>query len=160
MHVLSYERTDDISCLNGFHCGIYEMDLYIQKSLQSHLNTAKDLCNYIIRENGVVVALCTLKDHKLKIALNDYVDTVAIEYLAVRREVQNQGIGREIISWIVKQTRMEKPEIRIITVDAFMSDITGYSAVAFYKKCGFITIQKKHPMAETVKMALAFNPKE
>lgn len=153
MHELNYIQTDDISCLKGFHCGIYEMDKYIQETLQSHLDTTKGLLNYIITENDVVVALCTLKDDKIKIDDHRYIDTVAIEYLAVRREVQNKGIGREIVSWVVNTTKEIRPEAKFITVDAFMSDVTAYSAVPFYRKCDFIAIQKKHPMSETIKMA-------
>lgn len=154
MHNLSYTQTNDISCLKGFYCGVYEMDYYIQRNLQNHLYTQKNLINYIITEDDVIVALCTLKDHKLNLGSGNYIDTIEIEYLAVRRETQNKGIGRDIITWIKNKIIRERPNIKIITVDAFISDVTAYSAVPFYTKCGFITLQKKHPMSEVVKMAL------
>lgn len=152
MHNLHYKQTSDISDLRGFYCGIYEMDIFIQRSLQNFLNTHPDVRNYIVYENGVAVALLTLKHKNITLVSTDrYIETEYIEYLAVRREVQCKGIGKQIIEWIINGA---PTSIRHISVDAFISDVTAYTAVPFYEKCGFKAIGKKHPMYETVKMLL------
>lgn len=150
MHNLEYIHTDDISELKGFFCGVYEMDFFIQKSMQRVLDTNKDLRNYIVKENNIPVALCTLKVYDMPLSDRyTFLRTEYIEYLAVRRESQCNGVGRQILEWIESNT---SSDIKHIVVDAFISDVTSYTAVPFYKKCGFKAIQNKHPMAETVRM--------
>jgi len=108
MHNLVYTKTDDISCLKGFHCGIYEMDSYIQRSLQSKLDTHKDLNNYIIYENNIVVALCTLRNNKLRIA--SISDVTAYTAVPFYKKCDFKAIEkRHPMSEVVKMIRIIEP---------------------------------------------------
>ena len=37
-HNLTYERTDDMSVLSDFYCGVKDMDFYIHEHLQGKIN--------------------------------------------------------------------------------------------------------------------------
>jgi len=64
--------------------------------------------------------------------------SLGIEWLAVKKEFQNQGIGKELIEKLeklAKKKRLEK--IETITLDKSTPSRTYESTRAFYKKQGF-----------------------
>ena len=66
-HSLDYERTDDMSVLSDFYCGIVEMDDYIHNRLQAKIGAMPDLESYIIREGGSIVAMAAIREKPLEV---------------------------------------------------------------------------------------------
>ena len=154
-HPLEYERTDDMSVLSDFYCGIYDMDKFIHSGLQRSISERAIEC-YIVRMGGAIVAILALCDNIVKFKLdsrNVEIDSVEIEYLAVEKSRREQGIGRQIIDWIIDKVNKERPDINILSVKAYRDLDIGYSAEPFYSKCAFRIISTPHPMQPTVKMA-------
>lgn len=156
-HELYYERTEDISVLSDFFCGIEEMDRFIHNSLQEKLRVSDELKLYIIKENQQVVAITAIKESVIEVHIENVgkidVDSLEIEYLAVKKESQRKHIGKQIIKWIESTAINNYPRSKFVSVRAFQDKDIDYSAVPFYKSCGFRVIQKPHPMANNVKMA-------
>ena len=50
-HSLTYERTDDMSVLSDFYCGVTEMDDYIHNKLQAKIEKMPELESYVVRED-------------------------------------------------------------------------------------------------------------
>jgi len=155
LHNLSYERTDDMSVLFDFYCGIADMDNYIHNHLQDKINSVQELESYIIREKGQIVAMTAIREKPLEFRTSDgeyhTVDALEIEYLAVRKDLRNTGIGETIMDWIDIKARTEHPNCKYLTVNALVDPDFGYSAVPFYEKCHFIP-RKAHAMAEAIRM--------
>lgn len=65
---LIYERTDDMSVLSEFYCGIFEMDDFIHNNLQEAINHYT-LETYIVKdsENEIVAmfSICNKRNHLL-----------------------------------------------------------------------------------------------
>lgn len=156
-HNLEYVKTNNLSDLRDFFCGVDEMDRFIHASLQNKIVENPHLANFIVKEEGIIVAICTIADKRLVLPDGKYLNTIEIEYLAVRHTEQNKGIGRQIIDYLLENIAPTVPDATHLTVHAYISDV--YSAVPFYEKCKFRQIQKKHPMAETVRMARAIKLK-
>ena len=154
-HSLDYERTDDMSVLSDFYCGIGEMDDYIHNRLQDKINGMPELESYIIREGESIVAMTAIREKPLEIRKSDgtrfSIDSLEIEYLAVRKDLREKGIGELIIQWIDEKARNEHPNCRYLSVNALVDPDYGYSAVPFYEKCSFIA-RKSHSMAVAVRM--------
>lgn len=154
-HSLIYERTDDMSVLSDFYCGIEEMDTFIHNRLLAKINVMPELESYIIRENGDIVAMTAIREKPLEIKKTDgsrySIDSLEIEYLAVRQDLRETGIGELIIDWIDNKARKEHPNCRYLSVNALVDPDYGYSAVPFYEKCSFIA-RKSHVMAVAVRM--------
>ena len=51
LHNLIYERTDDMSVLSDFYCGVTEMDDYIHNKLQAKIEKMPELESYVVRED-------------------------------------------------------------------------------------------------------------
>lgn len=151
---LIYERTDDMSVLLDFYCGIFEMDDFIHNSLQDAINHYP-LETYIVRDSvNDIVAMFSICDKKLKTKLSSgevvIYETREIEYLAVKKNKQHSGIGRSIINLIVNRFMLGR---NVLIVSAYIDIDTGYTAEPFYQKCGFVRINGPlHPMAQSVRM--------
>lgn len=156
LHNLDYERTDDMSVLSDFYCGIDEMDSYIHNHLQTKVNSDGKLESYIVRENNEIVAMTAIKEDKLRVKKSDgnmfEIDCLEIEYLAVKKELRQKGIGETIIQWIYDKAKTEHADSRYLSVLAYVDMDYGYSAVPFYEKCQFHARKKKHEIAEAVRM--------
>lgn len=154
-HSLTYERTDDMSVLSDFYCGIEEMDHYIHNKLQAKVNSMPELESYIIREAGSIVAMTAIREKPLEVKKSNgerfCIDALEIEYLAVRKDLRDTGIGETIIQWIDDKARAEHNNCRYLSVNALVDPDYGYSAVPFYEKCSFIP-RKSHAMAVAVRM--------
>lgn len=154
-HYLDYERTDDMSVLSNFYCGIQQMDDFIHDKLQAQIEKTEGIETYVIKENRQIVAMTALLEKPLVSRKSDgttfILDSLEIEYLAVKKELRNKGIGRDIIQWIYDKAKTEHPNCKILGVLAYADPDYGYSAVPFYEKCHFVA-RKSHAMAEAVKM--------
>lgn len=151
---LIYERTDDMSVLSDFCCGIFDMDDFIHRSLQNAV-LREGLETYVIRSDKEIIAVLSICESVLKtrIATGQLVEykTEEIEYLAVRKDKQRRGIGRSIINRIVERYR---GKMTMLSVSAYIDIDTKYSAAPFYQKCGFLIVSKpKHDLDNYVKMA-------
>lgn len=151
---LIYERTDDMSVLSDFCCGVFDMDDFIHRSLQNAV-LREGLETYIIRSDKEIIAVLSICEGVLKtrIATGQLIEykTEEIEYLAVRKDKQRRGIGRSIINWIVERYR---GKMTMLSVSAYIDIDTKYSAAPFYQKCGFLIVSKpKHDLDNYVKMA-------
>ena len=155
LHTLYYERTDDMSVLSDFYCGISEMDEYIHSKLQAKVDRMPELESYIVKENGMIVAMTAIREKPLEVKTSDgtrfCIDAVEIEYLAVKKELRDTGIGETIIKWIDEKAKSEHPHCRYLSVNALVDPDYGYSAVPFYEKCHFVA-RKSHEMAVAVRM--------
>lgn len=164
MFPLYYHQLKEISELDNFQCGIEIMDIFIHSDLKSSLEEHK--CDsYIVVDNSNTVvgffALCKdylILDDDYKEDMRDgfsvtpkpvfhnedekssYLEThvfqvLDIAYLAVRHDRQRKGIGRSIVLKIFEMARNIEPSLMFVTVDALF--LKEYSAVEFYRKCGF-----------------------
>ena len=72
--------------------------------------------------------------------------SVEITYFAIRNDLRNQGIGSFLIEEIVKMLSVSKNYLQpVVTVRALQTEDGEYSAVDFYKKCGFYLAQDITP---------------
>lgn len=154
-HSLTYERTDDMSVLSDFYCGVKEMDEYIHNRLQAKINRMQELESYVVREEGNIVGMTAIREKPLEVRTSDgtrfSIDALEIEYLAVREDLRETGIGESIVQWIDDKARNEHPDCKYLSVNALVDPDYGYTAVPFYEKCRFIP-RKSHAMAEAVRM--------
>ena len=162
----------DASILSDFTCGLQKMDTFIHHHLQSYLDkypcSAYCLCNeeekiiafFVIRYDTLVVFdEESSDDHKIiydtelptAIPVNEY-PSIEIEYLAVAKNFQRQGIGRICMQQIINLADevCQRLKIEFITVDTFKSD--GYSAIPFYEKCHFSALEYPDPTKDTLRM--------
>ena len=154
-HQLDYERTDDMSVLSDFYCGIEVMDDYIHNRLQDKIRRMPELESYVVREQGEIVAMTAIREKPLYVKKTDgtrfQIDALEIEYLAVRKDLREKGIGETIIEWIDEKARNEHQNCKYLSVNALVDPDFEYSAVPFYQKFNFVP-RKSHAMAEAVRM--------
>jgi len=88
----------------------------------------------VFSENGIDVKSCY--------------QTLEIDYLAVSSEYRNGHIGSTIISQLTRKAKeMGK---HFLTVDAYYSKT--YSAIEFYRKNGFVAVEKQDALQNTLRM--------
>lgn len=75
--------------------------------------------------------------------------TLEIDYLAVRRDLRDKGIGTEIIAHLSETAHVKK--CYFLTVDAYHTK--GYTAIPFYEKQGFFALQEYSEEYDTLRMA-------
>ena len=154
-HTLTYERTDDMSVLSDFYCGVEEMDDYIHDKLQAKIERMPELESYIVREGDNIMAMTAIREKPLEVRKSDGtrfdIGALEIEYLAVRKDLRETGIGEIIMQWIDEKARTGHPYCKYLSVNALVDPDYGYSAVPFYEKCNFIA-RKSHAMAVAVRM--------
>lgn len=164
---LTFERTTDASALSDFFCGIQSMDDYIHKELQDYVSMGN--CEmYIVREDNDVIAMFCLDNNSLMLSdttkenmkkgvkpcplgtsdpdslfwYKPSFDAVEITYLAVTVSRQRQHIGWFIIEQIMNRVCVSgEYNCDFVTVRALKEK--DYSAVPFYKKCGFYPARKE-----------------
>lgn len=75
--------------------------------------------------------------------------TLEIDYLAVRSDLRDKGIGTEIIAHLSETAHVKK--CYFLTVDAYHTK--GYTAIPFYEKQGFFALQEYSEEYDTLRMA-------
>ncbi len=166
------ETFTDASILSDFTCGLPVMDNFIHHNLQAYLDAYTCSAYYLYNENHTIVAFFVIRhdtlaifdedthdDHQIVygteltslINVNQY-PSVEIEYLAVAKDFQHQGIGSLCIEQIIDiaDEINQHLKVELITVDAFKSDV--YSAIPFYEKCSFSALEYLDPNKDTLRM--------
>lgn len=161
------KRADNTSALCDFKCGVKAMDDFIhdrENGLSKFISYGLSTL-WIVYENDNVIAFFSLSKDILILNNDDirslstnkeYSDilpsqeedkfweqekypAIEIDYLAVCEEKRfnsDYHIGSYIIEFIAQQALKDKfSATMFLTVEAF--DSTAYSAVPFYRKCGF-----------------------
>lgn len=159
---LIFKRTHNASVLLNFSCGISSMDNFIHTELQDYLNMGNCemyvvYLNYMIvgmfcLDNGTVVFSDNAKNNMIG-GIKPKPDTASkdkddyywwkssyeakeITYLAISLNFQHQHIGLYIIESIIDKISKDKTfNGDYIVVRALNEE--NYSAIPFYKKCGF-----------------------
>ena len=185
MSSLTIRPLDDISLLEGFHCGIKAMDSFIHSGLADSIRN--HYCNtYAVFLGPELVAMFALSFDSLELdsdsleemadGINtankpdlskNYVDTflskhhypaLEIAYLAVEEKHRKKGIGKAIVNAIADMAqRQNTAGCMFLTVEAYIEE--GYSAVPFYSRCQFEPCEFKKPNKETLRMFRALYPK-
>lgn len=160
-----FKRVDDTSTLFNFESGVEPIDKFIknkERGLEKFIKLR--LSNlWVVFERGEAVALFALSKDAIMLNNEDrrnieqdkdkasaLVPTgdedkfwekerfpaIEIDYLAVRKDKRNAHLGTLIIDAISeKALEDELSATMFLTVEAY--DTQDYSAVGFYKKCGF-----------------------
>lgn len=171
--MLKYSREDSADILKDFECGIRAMDDFIHSRLDSFLKTDSRYNFYVALDDelGIVAMFVTSSgifvDHDGEfqdLPLGkpwSYLDddfmmhsgtmypTLEIDYLAVREDLREEGIGSEIIAHLSETARSKK--CYFLTVDAYHTK--GYTAIPFYEKQGFFALQEYSEEYDTLRMA-------
>ena len=155
---LIFERVDNVSSLSNFNCGYTPIDSFIhdkENGLEKYVTSGLTAL-WVVKSEEKPVAIFALS--KASLILNsfdnkvlerdgvkidpDIFDTkdsypaVEIDYLAVSENWRHKGLGEHIIAMIYEQCCKDRLSATMfITVEAI--DTKDYSAVGFYKKCGF-----------------------
>lgn len=155
LHNLVYERIDEISVLSNFYCGIEKMDNFIHNNLEKRLSENDGLEFFLVKMDESIVALVALKKSYIELRIKEAVrlDSLEIEYLAVKKECQKKHIGTQILSWVQDRVDIFFKESHLLSVRAYRDIDTGYTAESFYKSCGFKVVKEPHPLADNVIMA-------
>lgn len=149
------------------------MDLFIHDGLEYILQEPKYNFYTVVDDSNVIVAMFVYSEGKVLREKNEYLeiiedgsphatfengcvidricyDTLEIDYLAVQEEYRNRGIGSTIISQLALLAK--KKGKHFLTVDAFHEE--GYSAIPFYEKNQFITVEEYKKEKDTQRMFL------
>ena len=76
--------------------------------------------------------------------------TLEIDYLAVRKDFRNKGIGHQVMLELMRLAT--EGDVFFLTVDAYHD--TSYSAIPFYEKQGFFALQEYSVDSNTLRMAM------
>ena len=132
---LTIERAFNTEALSLFNSGIREIDLLIHKrsgGLRSFI--AEVPCEfYVAKIDDVPVAIFVLSDRMVTID-NEKHSSLEIDFIAVRQEWRNKGIGARIIQ--LAEQNAKDAEYSFLTTAAFFNK--RYNAIGFYEKCGFV----------------------
>jgi len=132
--VLIFERAFDTEALSSFNCGIRELDVLIHKredGLEDFIRN-NDCDAFFVYYDGIPVAVFVYSIRPLKTEDGEY-DATEIDFIAVRKDYREQGIGRRILDVISLNSLQNGRDF--LTVGAFFNK--KYSAQGFYQKCGF-----------------------
>lgn len=159
---LIIERASSASVLSNFYCGIEELDNFIHDELQGYIDMGS--CKlYIAKEDDDIVGMFCLDSGYLTLSeaakenmregvkpisdsaplssdafywLKPVYEATEITYLAVAKTKQRQNIGSSLIEGIMqKVSQSDEYSGDFVTVRAFNHG--GYTAIPFYKNCGF-----------------------
>ena len=171
--MLKYSREDSADILKDFECGIRAMDDFIHSRLDSFLNNDSRYSFYVALddEHGIVAMFVTSSgifvdhdgefqdlplgkpwgylDDDFEMHSGTMYPTLEIDYLAVRRDLRNEGIGAEIIAHLSETAHSKR--CYFLTVDAYHTK--GYTAIPFYEKQGFFALQEYSEEYDTLRMA-------
>ncbi len=171
--MLRYSRESSADILKGFECGIQAMDDFIHDTLASFLEKDPRYSFYVVKDDllGIVAMFITSAgifvdhddefqdlpfgkpwgylDDDLQMHSGTMYPTLEIDYLAVRKDLREQGIGSEIIERLSESARHRN--CFFLTVDAYHTK--DYTAIPFYEKQGFFALQEYSDEYETLRMA-------
>ena len=171
--MLSFSKEERADLLNGFECGIPVMDEFIRTQLDDLLSNDPRYSLYVVRNDGAdivaffVISIGAFVDNKGEYADLPfgkpwgYMDedselrsclrypTLEIDYLAVRKDCRNNGIGHQVVLELIGLAT--ERDMFFLTVDAYHD--ASYSAIPFYEKQGFFALQEYSVDSNTLRMA-------
>lgn len=186
--VLKIAPIKDIKELDNFYCGVTEMDDFIHHSNGFILSIVNHYCKAFIVRDGrnEVIAVFALNfdaiqfdednlDDMFSGALSstpnidyEYRDVfmskshhpaLEITYLAVKKEWRDRGIGKDLVDRIASAAQKQLlAGCEFLTVSAYHNK--KYSAVKFYSKCQFNTLDISRDTPSTTRMFRMLYPKE
>lgn len=186
--VLKIAPFKDIEELKDFYCGITEMDDFIHRSNGFSLSIDNHYCKaFVVRDSdNEVIAVFALNfdavqfdgdnlDDLFSGALDrtpdinyEYKDVfmskshhpaLEITYLAVKEEKRGKGLGGILIDRIASAAQKQLfAGCEFLTVSAYHNK--EYSAVNFYSKCQFSTLDISRDTSSTTRMFRILYPKE
>ena len=118
--MLLYSKESSANVLDGFECGVQKMDCFIHESLDTFLKNDSRYSFFVAKEGTAMVAMFVTSsgmfiDHDgefddipfgkpwgymgedLKMHSGMMYPTLELDYLAVRKDLQEKGYGSEII---------------------------------------------------------------
>lgn len=131
---LIFERAFDTEGLSSFNCGVRQLDILIHKKVDGLRDFIlnNDCDAFFVYHNGVPVAVFVYSAGELETEDGKY-DATEIDFIAVRNDYREQGIGRRILD-VISFNSLQNGR-GFLTVGAFFNK--KYSAQGFYQKCGF-----------------------
>ncbi len=169
-----------IQDLDGFCCGIAEMDYFLHRSNGFDMSVKNHFCKaFVVRENDKeVVAVFALSfdsvsfdednlddlfsgalgstpnidtEYKENFVSKIHHPALEITYLAVKENKRRKGIGSSLIEKIADAAQRQLlAGCQFISVSAYHKD--AYSAVNFYHKCQFSVLDCKSDKSESTRM--------
>ena len=131
---LSIERAFDTDALSLFNCGVRAIDLLIHKrngGLSSFVSEVP--CEFYVAKIKEVPAAVFVFSNRIITVNDEKYPCLEIDFIAVRDEWRNKGIGTHIIQ--LAEENAKAADFHFLTTAAFFN--RKYSAVGFYEKCGF-----------------------
>lgn len=186
--VLKIFPYNDIHELNDFYCGITEMDDFFHNSNGFSMSIDNHYCKaFVVRdESNDVVAVFALNFDAITFDSDNFDDifsgalgntpdidyeyqenfkskthhpALEITYLAVRKDKQKNGIGEYLVEKIASAAqRQALAGCEFLTVSAYHNN--KYSAVNFYSKCLFSTLDITRDAPNTTRMFRMLYPKQ
>lgn len=161
---ISFEKVENASAFADFKCGIESLDDFIRNELQDYMVMGCE--TFCVKIEEEVAGMFCLSTHSLFLSdavkekmeeglkpspiieerpywefINSF-PAVEISYLAVDKRFQGQRIGTFIVEEIMKYVaKKADQEYDFVTVRAYNTD--AYSAIPFYRKCGFTEAAKQ-----------------
>ena len=172
--MLRFSKEEGTDLLNGFECGIPVMDEFIHTQLDTFLRSSPRYTLYIVKNDEAdVVAFFVISTGAFVDEKEEYADlpfgkpwgymdedlelrsclrfsTLEIDYLAVRKDFRNKGIGHQVMLELMRLAT--EGDVFFLTVDAYHD--TSYSAIPFYEKQGFFALQEYSVDSNTLRMAM------
>lgn len=153
MSKVTIELLDHEPNMENFTCGEAAIDGMINDSYLNHL-IRKSLtfqimfCGFSIGYYRLTIENMYLGESNLKYAdcgtgANTY-GLLTIDYLAIREELQHQGIGTNVLRHIIGEAieLSKKWPIRIVYIDAFQDKVDWYESIGFEKLFDRETVDK------------------
>lgn len=169
-HKLIIERAHNISVLSSFYCGNTTVDTFIHNELQDYLDMGN--CKlFVVKDNDEVIGMFCLETSNLTLSesakkkmldgkkpspkeapkshddcywLKVVYEATEITYFAIRKDRQNEYIGSSIIESIMQKVSQNKDfKGEYVIVRALNEN--NYSAIPFYKICGFTPATNEVP---------------
>lgn len=171
---MSFSKEERADLLNGFECGIPVMDEFIHTQLDTFLRNNPRYTLYIVKNDEAdVVAFFVISTGAFVDDKGEYTElpsgepwgyldedlgpqacqrfpTLEIDYLAVRQDCRNKGIGHHVMLELIGLAT--ERDVFFLTVDAYHD--TSYSAIPFYEKQGFFALQEYSVDSNTLRMAM------
>lgn len=183
--ISSYKSKQD---LEDFYCGITDMDNFFHSSTGFDMSIRNHYCKaFIVRNtNNEVIAVFALNfdsilfdednlddmfsgalsttpnmdyEYKENFMSKSHHPALEITYLAVRKDKRNSGTGKFLIEKIASAAQRQLlAGCEFLTVSAYHNK--EYSAVNFYSKCMFNTLDIRRDNPSTTRMFRILYPKE
>lgn len=130
---------------DDFDCGVDSINDYVYQSYWATLlqhgyayqieYNDKIIGYYMITINHVLLEDCDEKISEYTSGLSDYIYTVEIKYLAIRKDLHGRKIGTEVLKTIIKSIKdfLYSIPFRLITIDARNDYIEWYGRLGFIK---------------------------